>query len=128
MSFDFHLYRAPPGLGPLNEWEEDHAEPLGSPAEVRQRVSQLFPALTWAESPDGTWRARGDAEAGEPIEVSFGALEGVSVQFIVTYAAPPTLRTLMTGLHLNYCCAPESGELRNPFAVGDTWAEPHVAP
>lgn len=122
MSFDFYLYRAVPGLGSLLQWQEDHAEPLGSPGELRDRISSLFPSLSWQEQPDGSLAAQGTDDSADPRELSLRASsENGQVQFVVTYASPPILRKLMVALRLNYCCAPESGELRDPFAVAEGW-------
>ena len=120
MSFDFYLYRASPGLPALNDWEEDHAEALGTPVELRAKVAELFPNLTWHEAANGRMSAQGQAH-GQSIELSFTPSKGPSVQFVVVYASPSVLRKLMEGLGLNYCCTPESGELRDPFSVGDSW-------
>lgn len=120
MSFDFYLYRASPGLPAINDWEKDHAEPLGTPAELRARVSELFPGLTWRGDAGGRMSALGQG-LGESIELSLGPNKGPFVQFVVTYTSPPVLRKLMEALGLNYCCTPESGELRDPFSVGDNW-------
>ncbi len=120
MSFDSYLYRASPGLPALNDWEQDHAEALGTPVEVRAKVAELFPSLTWHEAADGRMSAQGQ-ELGQSIELSFTPSKGPSVQFVVAYASPPVLRKLMQELGLNYCCTPESGELRDPFSVTDSW-------
>jgi hypothetical protein len=121
MSFDFYLYRAPSGLGSLLEWEEDHAEPLGRLPELRDQIASLLPLLVWREAPDGSLSAQGNCDMTETCELSLRASQGDQAQFVVAYAAPPVLRQLMSALHLNYCCAPESGELRDPFSVGATW-------
>jgi hypothetical protein len=121
MSFDFYLYRAATGLGSLQDWEEDHAEPLGTIAELRARIDSVFPFLQWKEGSDGSWFATDPRDSRELCEVSLRATQGELVQFVVTYASPPALRGLMQSLGLNYCCAPESGELRDPFSVGDAW-------
>ena len=121
MSFDFYLYRAAPGLGSLLNWEENHAEPLGTPSELRARIASLFPLLGWVEHPDGSFTASGPSDTPQRCEVSLRATQGEQVQFVVTYASPPALRKLMESLALNYCCAPESGELRDPFSVRDVW-------
>ena len=124
MSFDFHLYRAAPGLPSLLEWERDHAEPLGEAHELRQRIGALFPSLTWQALPDGALDAQGTGASAEPIELTLRAAGDGQVQFVVTYASPPALRQLMSVLQLNYCCAPESGKLRDPFSVGADWGVP----
>ena len=121
MSFDFYLYRAAPGLGPFLEWEEDHAEPLGPPGELRVQIDAAFPSLQWTTNTDGSWTAVDTGEAPGLRELSLRATRGKQVQFVVAYASPPALRMLMTTLELNYCCAPESGDLRHPFSVGETW-------
>lgn len=121
MSFDFYLYRAAPGLGSLLQWEKDHAEPLGRPEELRDRISSLFPSLVWQEESDGSLSAESPSGSEERCELSIRASRGDQVQFVVTYAPPPVLRALMAALGLNYCCAPESGELRDPFSVAPDW-------
>lgn len=114
MSFDLYLYRAPPGLAPLPDWEEDHAEPLGTPHELRSRIDLVLPLLVWRQEPDGSLSAQASADAAETCELSIRASRGEQAQFVVAYAASPVLRRIMDALELNYCCAPESGELRNP--------------
>lgn len=114
MSFDFYLYRAPRGLGPLPSWEEDHAEPLGTPRELRARIDLVLTSLVWHEDPDGSLSAQAAADAAETCELSIRASRGEQAQFVVVYAAPPVLRRIMDALNLYYCCAPESGELRDP--------------
>ena len=121
MSYDFYLYRAAEGLGSLLEWEEDHAEPLGSVSELQARISSIFPSLQWTQNSDGSVTATEPSDACELLELSLTPTHGALVQFVVTYGAPPALRKLMTLLTLNYCCAPESGELKDPFAVGNAW-------
>ena len=121
MSFDFHLYRAPAGLPSLLEWELDHAKPLGEAHDLRQRIGALFPSLAWQALPDGALAAEGTGDPGEPVELGLRADADGQVRFVVTYAAPPAQRRLMTALQLDYCCAAESGELRDPFSVGADW-------
>jgi hypothetical protein len=121
MSFDFYLYRAPEGLGSLLEWEEDHAVPLGRLHELRDQIASLYPLLVWREDPDGSLSAQGNCDMAETCELSLRASQGEKVQFVVAYAAPPILRQLMGTLHLNYCCALESGELRDPFSADTSW-------
>ncbi|MCU3444000.1 hypothetical protein [Enterobacter asburiae] len=121
MSFDFYLYRAAEGLGSLLEWEEDHAEPLGSLSDLQAQIDSIFPSLQWSQNADGSLTASDPSAVREVCELSLCASQGELVQFVITYASPSALRKLMTSLNLNYCCSPESGELRDPFAVGDAW-------
>jgi hypothetical protein len=107
-------------VGPLLEWGDDHAEPLGRPCDVRDRISSLFPSLVWEERPDGSFAAQ-STSISSPREVSVHASSNDQVQFVVAYASPPVLRKIMATLQLNYCCAPESGEMRDPFSVGPDW-------
>jgi hypothetical protein len=85
MSFDFYLYRALPGLASLLDGEEDQAELLGSPHDVRDHISSLFPSLIWQELPDGSLAAHGTDDSVEPRELSIR-----SSQFgLEVVSAPP---------------------------------------
>jgi hypothetical protein len=44
------------------------------------------------------------------------------VFFIASDGSPRVLRRLMSTFGLDCCCAQESGKMRDPFAVGETWA------
>ena len=116
---DFYLYRAPPNVGGLHEWEEDHAEPLGSADEVIETISALFPDLEWTGNEDGD--LVGDSPSDGLHALRLRGIADETVQFIVVYAGPGPIRKLMTGLHLNQCYIPEACELRDPFGVEDTW-------
>ncbi len=69
MSFHFYLYRAPPDSGPMTRWEQMFAEPLGTVAEVRDRLASLFPQVRWTRyaPPPG---------ARCPVPVTMGAKHG----------------------------------------------------
>ena len=51
MPFRFSLFRAPEGLGPLQTWEQEHREPLGTRSEIRSALDQVLSGLRWDESP-----------------------------------------------------------------------------
>jgi len=116
---DFYLYRAPPNAGGIHEWEEDHAEPLGSADDLIEQISVLFPDIEWYANEEGD--LLGNSANDNLHALRLRGLADETVQFIVVYASPGPIRTLMTGLHLNQCYVPEVCELRDPFAVGDAW-------
>jgi hypothetical protein len=121
MSFSFYLYRAAEGLGPWSTWSEMHAQPLGTRRELQARIESVFPAQKWELSPQRAWACYAFDDARLPREVSLMGTEDEVLRYVITYSAPPAIRTLMTALGLNHCYAPESDEIRHPFAVRDTW-------
>ena len=123
MSFYFELYRAPPGAPPLFQWESNLAEPLGSLEDVRARVAALLPELQWSKSSDIIVMGQTRGMPVEAVGVILQEMEPGQVFFIATDGSLGVLRRLMSTFGLNCCCAQESGEMRDPFSVGETWAE-----
>jgi len=121
MSFHFYLYRAPAGLPPINRWSEMQAQPLGTVEHVIEQLSVLYPDLTWTRS--GThWFGSGPNRPKDPyIDISLTEDEANQCFFVVlNKAAPSVMRRIMEAMRLNYACAPESGDLVDPYAYDDT--------
>jgi hypothetical protein len=122
MPFRLSLYRAPEGLGPLDTWECEHRDPLGTREELKAALERVFGRLSWdtrenmlcASSPFAT-----DPHAG--MIWLFGE-PGEMLLEISVYGTPPPIRAIMSNLGLNYCYAQESGELYRPFEAGDHWS------
>lgn len=122
MPFQMSLYRAAEGLGPPVTWEQERRQPLGTKAGLRQALDQLLPGLRWSESGDLLFASGPFGVEEHALELSlFGAPNEQLLAFNI-YASPPPIRLIMAGLALNYCCALESCELRDPFAAGDQWS------
>jgi len=122
MAYFFFLYRAPPGSSSLLDWESNLAEPLGTKVELQADLARLLPGLQWSVSSNGIWVGTTRGLISEPISLHIHEVEADSVCFLSVAAAPAMLRTIMVALNLTCCCASESGELRDPFAVGSDWS------
>lgn len=122
MPFRLSVYRAPDGIGPMHEWEEEHREELGTRREVQEEIGRTFPHLRWDET-DGmafaSFSPEDDPARGFEISV-FGA-PGDVVNEVWIHSFPPNVRALMSGLRLNHCYAAESGDMYFPFEAGDRW-------
>jgi hypothetical protein len=46
MSYDYSVFKAP-GAGPMSSWDAAPPPPLGTLEELTQRLSVLFPLLSW---------------------------------------------------------------------------------
>lgn len=110
-----YLYRAPAGLGPINEWSEEQfdllIEPIGSLEAVKQRLTDLFPGLQWRQYGDG-W-CGGHARCQTPyVDIILSEDVPRACRFIV-FNKPDNsiLRSAMFAFQLNYACRPESGKL-----------------
>lgn len=122
MSFDLYLYRAAEGSGPWSQWTEMHAQPLGTRAELQAAIAAVFPGLAWKEADDGVLASAAQVDdARLPRELRLTGTRDEVLLYVICYSGPPALRTLMQALQLNHCYAPESDELRDPFAAGDDW-------
>jgi hypothetical protein len=122
MPFQMSLYRAADGLEPPVTWEREHRQPLGTKAELRQELDRLLPRLRWSESGELLFASGPFGAEEHALELSlFGGPNEQLLDFNI-YASPPPIRLIMSGLGLNYCCAVESCELRDPFAAGDQWS------
>jgi hypothetical protein len=121
MPFRLSLFRAEEGLGPPSSWEREHREPLGTREPVRAALDAVLPGLRWTES-NGMLFASGPFDGEDhAFEITLFGQPGETLLDVAVYAAPPAIRAIMSGLRLNYCFAPESGELRWPFRAGDHW-------
>ncbi|MGA9335798.1 MAG: hypothetical protein WBV39_16070 [Rudaea sp.] len=121
MSFNFHLYRAKEGLGPINRWADLYAEPLGSVEHVKESLSELFPQIEWKRQGDA-WLGFGSgcAVVGPYLDITLSEDTVGQTHFIVLDKAPPSImRKIMEGLNLNYACAPEADTLIDPYAYDD---------
>ena len=132
MGFDFYLYRAEKGLPAMNRWGEMHAEPLGSVEQIKAHLTKLFPQLKWALWSDA-WIGSGSGypEKGPYLEITLSEDTDGQCHFVVLdKAAPSVMRKVMESMNLNYACAPESGDLVDPYAYGDddTFYARQIAP
>jgi hypothetical protein len=122
MSFHFHLYRAKEGLGPMTEWEEMHAVPLGPVEAVKSRLSAIFPQLEWKQVRDH-WTALSSArddEAAPYLDVMLGEETPGQCHFVVLNKAPPSvMRKIMEAMDLNYVCSLEANSLVDPYGYED---------
>jgi len=120
MSFNFYLYRAAAGLGPLNTWDRMQAEPLGSAEQLRERIAALYPQIRWTLR-EQTWSGLGPNGAGEPyLDLMLREDEpGVCRMVVLNKAPPSVMRRLLEALDLNYVCAPEAGDLVDVYAYTD---------
>ena len=129
MSYIYHLYRAPAEAPPLFEWAENLAEPVGRTEEVRAALAEMYPHIEWIASGRGGWmgigRAHDDGHGGylEALVVHVNAFANDQLHMVDVSAAPPVLRAVMRRFGLTACCGSEDGQLRNPFAVGDSWPD-----
>ncbi|MBE7368697.1 hypothetical protein [Ramlibacter pallidus] len=123
MPFTLSLFRAAEGLGPLTGWAHEHRQPLGRRDEVKAALDRVLRGLRWTES-DGLVFASGPFNGEEQAcEITlFGRPDDVLLD-VVVYAGPPAVRSIMSGLGLNYCHAQASGELYFPFEAGDHWPD-----
>jgi len=121
MSFFFSLYRAAASAPPLLSWEANLAQPIGTSADVRRRVADLLPQLHWSDRTEIGFSAHTRGQVDECISIYLREFEPDTVSMLSTDASPSVLRLLMSEFQLNFCCAEESGEMRDPFSVGDRW-------
>lgn len=121
MSFHFYLYRAEEGLPPINRWTELRAEPLGSLEQLEAGLTALFPQLQWELVGDAMHGfAAGDDVASPYLDVILSEDAPGQCHFVVLNKAPPSvMRKIMEHMGLNYVCAPEAGDLVDPYAYGD---------
>lgn len=121
MSFHFYLYRADEGLPAMNLWNGLRAEPLGSPEQLKAELTGLFPQIRWELQGDA-WLGSGSGHpAGGPyLDVILSEDTPGQCHFVVLNKAPPSvMRRIMERMDLNYACAPEAGDLVDPYAYGD---------
>ena len=119
MSFDFYLYRAPKGTGPVNTWQGMHAEAMGTMVQVRERLDAVFPGLEWDEVA-GSWNGMGSDPLQYYLDIWLREEADGQVRFVTMNKAPPTaMRAVLEALALNHVCAPEAGDLVDPYAYDD---------
>ena len=121
MSFHFYLYRAEEGLPAMSRWTDLHAEPLGSVEQIRLELSDLFPQLAWEAVGDAWHGFRSDNPCDGPyLDILLAEHTPGRCHFVVLNKAPPSvMRKIMERLELNHVCAPEAGDLVDPYAYGD---------
>lgn len=121
MSFHFYLYRAKDGLAAMNRWTDLHAEPLGSMEELKSELNGLFPQIKW-EFVSNAWLGFGSGHPAEGpyLDIILSEDTPGRCHFVVLNKAPPSvMRKIMESMRLNYVCAPEAGDLVDPYAYGD---------
>ena len=121
MPFRLSVYRAAECLGPMDEWEEEHREPLGTRDEVQTAVEQVFPGVRWEEENGFLFASVNLNDDEQSFEITLHGDPADELLDISIYSLPPAVRRLMVGLKLNHCYAPESGEMYFPFKAGDHW-------
>jgi len=109
-----YTYKAPEGLGPLNEWtaaqHAELAEPIGSIEAVKQRLQELFANLQWQQSGDG-WCGN-HATCQEPYVFIILTEDSGSCRYIVLDRPDRSVvQRVMHCFGLNYACTPENGKL-----------------
>lgn len=102
------------------------ALPLGTVEQVKEQLSALFPELTW-KRPGKYWLGSGPNRSTDPyLDILLTEDEPTRCFFVVlNKAAPSIMRRIMEAMDLNYACAPESGDLVDPYAYSD--ADPYFA-
>jgi hypothetical protein len=121
MSFHFYLYRAEEGLTPINQWAGLRAEPLGTAEQLKNELTELFPQLKW-ELGANVWLGFGSGYPAEGpyLDIILSEETPGQCHFVVLNKAPPSvMRKIMEGMKLNYVCAPEAGDLVDPYAYDD---------
>lgn len=105
----------------MNQWGKMHAGPLGTMEEVKKQVSALYSEIAWERS-GKYWAGLGPNRPADPyLDVLLSEEEPGKCFFVVLNKAPPSvMRKIMEAMKLNYVCAPESGDLVDPYAYNDT--------
>ena len=105
----------------MNQWDEMYASTLGTVEEVKEQVSSLYPSIIWKRGEEG-WVGLGPNHPNEPyLEISLSEKEPKKCFFVMLNKAPPSvIRKIMEAMNLNYVCAPESGDLVDPYGYDDT--------
>ena len=108
-------------MAAMNRWAELRAEPLGSLEQVKIELSELFPKIKW-ELVANAWLGFGSGypDEGPYFDVILSEDTPGHCHFVVLNKAPPSvMRKIMERMKLNYVCAPEAGDLVDPYAYGD---------
>jgi hypothetical protein len=121
MPFRLSLFRAVEGLGPMTTWDREHREPLGKRDNVKALLEGILPVLRWRESSRLLFASGPFGAEEHAFEITLIGSPDETLMDISVYACPPVVRTIMSGLILNYCYAQDSGELCFPFKAGDRW-------
>lgn len=121
MSFNFYLYRAEEGLAAMNRWTELRAEPLGTLEHVKAELTGLFPQIQWKLWGDAWIGSGANYPAEGPyLDIVLSEHTPGQCHFVALNKAPPSvMRKIMARMNLNYVCAPEAGDLVDPYAYGD---------
>ena len=118
MGFHFHLYRAPPGAGPMNTWQGMPAEAIGKLAQASERLDSVFPGLEWSEAA-GSWNGMGDDPLRYYLDIRLREETDGQVRFVTMDKAPPSaMRAALEALALSQVRAPEAGDLVDAYAYG----------
>jgi len=94
MSYDYSLFIAP-GPGPMASWPHVPPAPLGTPDQLRQRVSEIVPGASWRHFAD-TWFGHATAD-GMELQLA-GGEDGVCRFLIVRRITRPELEALCRAL------------------------------
>ena len=94
MSYDYSLFIAP-GPGPMASWPHVPPAPLGTPDQLRQRVSEIVPGASWRHFAD-TWFGRASAD-GMELQLA-GCEDGACRFLIVRRITRPELEALCRAL------------------------------
>ena len=121
MPFQLSLYRAQDGLGPMDAWECEHREALGTREALASALDRLLGPLSWNASDGMLWTSAPFDADEHACEISLHGEPGETLLEISVYSAPPAVRAIMSGLGLNHCYAQESCALYLPFEAGDRW-------
>ncbi len=97
------------------------ALPLGTVEQVKERLSALYPELTWKRFNEH-WSGSGPNGSTDPyLDILLTEQQPNHCFFVVLNKATPSImRRIMEAMDLNYACAPESGDLVDPYAYNDT--------
>ena len=96
MGYDYTLFIAP-APGPMTDWPVVELSPLGSPDQVRQRLTDLFPGASWRQFAD-TWFGQASVD-GTQFQLSAGD-DGICRHLTVRRITLPELRELCRALGL----------------------------
>ena len=121
MPFRLSLYRAADGLGPMHMWEREHRQSLGVRSDVKAALDQVLEGLRWKETDRMLFASGPFGGEDHGFEIWLFGAPAEELLEISVYSLPPAIRAVMSGLDLNGCYAPESGELYYPFQAGDHW-------
>lgn len=103
----------------MNTWQGMQAEAIGTLAQVRERLDAVFPGLEWSEMA-GSWNGMGSDPIHYYLDIWLREETDGQVRFVTMNKAPPSaMRVVLEALALNHVCAPEAGDLVDPYAYDD---------